>query len=196
VIDIHVSLPGGERDFSAKQLLDDFGSVVSSDVDDAGYLQDTRQWRLNWWETIWNYTVRGPYFWSGKGYGINLANDDGFQPDVVDQTLRSPHNSHITFLARSGVPGAILWIGLQFSWLGSMLAAFVKAKRSGKPRWAAFFAWLICYWVAFAVTASFDVFLENPMGAVPFWTVFGLGWGGCIVFSRQPSLDLNSLAQR
>ncbi len=191
LLDVHVSFPGAARDFSTAQFLDDFTSTVSSDDDSD--LHYTREWRLNWWQTIWDYTVEGPYFWTGKGYGINLANDDGFQTDVVDQSLRSPHNSHITFLARSGVPGVLLWVALQVTWLSTMLASFLRARRSGMRRWAALFAWTISYWAAFMTAAAFDVFLENPMAAIPFWTIFGVGWGAHLIFRRPLVSDLQPL---
>lgn len=192
-LDIHVSIPGASREFSAAQLLNNFDSTVSSDVD-VEDLQNTRDWRLDWWQKIWNYTVRGPYFWTGKGYGVNLALDDGIQES--EDLLRSPHNSHLTFLARSGVPGFLLWIALQLTWLATMLTSFLRAKRLGTVRWAELFAWVISYWVAFVTAASFDVFLENPMAAIPFWTIFGLGWGSHIVFSRYRDRSLKPLLSR
>jgi len=30
-------------------------------------------WRVNWWHTIEQYTIHGPYRWTGKGFGVNLA---------------------------------------------------------------------------------------------------------------------------
>ena len=66
-LDIHVSVPGAERDFSAAQLLDDVNSTVSTQSDAGGGLENTKEWRLNWWETIWDYTVRGPYFLDWQG---------------------------------------------------------------------------------------------------------------------------------
>jgi hypothetical protein len=190
LLDIHVTLPGGTREISAAQIFDNFGSTVSSDLDTQD-LENTREWRLQWWTKIWDYTVDGPYFWTGKGYGINLALDDGFEDP--NELLRSPHNSHITFLARSGVPGFLLWIALQLTWLSTMLVSFLRARRSGALRWAALFAWVISYWVAFVTAGSFDVFLENPMAAIPFWTLFGLGWGSYIVFSRRRAANLTSV---
>lgn len=149
-------------------------------------LEGTKDWRLNWWRHIWSYTVEGPYFWSGKGYGINLADSDGFQAGTREEPLRSPHNSHLTFLARSGVPGFLLWLALQGTWSVSMLRAHFQAKKLEWP-WSGFFAWLLTYWVAFVVEAGFDVSLEGPMAGIPFWIVFGLGWGGLIVFrARTP----------
>ena len=34
-----------------------------------------------------DYTVFGDYFWTGKGFGINLADDDGFQTTVASTTV-------------------------------------------------------------------------------------------------------------
>lgn len=187
-LNVSIPIPGSTRELSASQFVNSLDSTVSSDATtaDTGDLENTREWRLGWWRKIWDYTVRGPYFWTGKGYGLNVAVDDGYvgDDDSVASPLRSPHNSHMTFLARSGVPGFLLWITLQFTWLGTMLRSFFRAKRLGKVRWAGLFAWLISYWTAFVVAASFDVFLENPMAAIPFWTLFGLGWGAQIIFDR------------
>lgn len=192
-LDIHVAVPGVPREFSVSQLFDDFDSTVSTDAD-AGNLQNTRDWRLEWWGKIWDYTVLGPYFWAGKGYGINIAADDGYE--AIDGPLRSPHNSHLTILARSGVPGFLLWIALQLTWLATMLTSFLQARRSGMTRWAALFAWVICYWVALMTAASFDVFLENPMAGIPLWTIFGLGWGSHIIFSRCRESNLKPVLSR
>ena len=65
------------RSVSAQQLVDNVASTFgASDV--GGDLHNTRDWRLRWWNTILNYTFEGPYFWTGKGFGVNLALDDGF----------------------------------------------------------------------------------------------------------------------
>ena len=136
-------------------------------------------------ESIVNYTFWGPYFWMGKGYGVNLTISDGTAPNEnVFPGLRSPHNSHLTFLARSGVPGAVLWAILQITWAISILRAYLRARRQGGMLWARIFGWLLAYWLAFLVNACFDVSLEGPVSGVPFWTIFGLGWGACLRFAR------------
>ena len=84
-------------------------SPASSRRADSSALEGTKEFRLRWWSDIINYTINGPYFWTGKGFGINLADDDGFQV-YADHSLRAPHNGHIEILARTGVPGLILWI--------------------------------------------------------------------------------------
>ena len=61
---------------------------------------------------IINDTFHGPNFWTGRGFGLNLADEDGFAGNDLRGTapLRSPHNAHMTLLARAGVPGFFLWL--------------------------------------------------------------------------------------
>jgi len=178
---LRLRLPNRSRSISTEQFVDNLESTVGLGSG-AGDLDATRQWRIRWWTTIVGYTLNGPYFWTGKGYGVNLTVSDGVARPLDDTQLRSPHNSHITFLARSGVPGALLWLALQATWAFSMLRACRLAKRKGRSEWAKFFAWVLAYWLAFMVNAAFDVSLEGPVCGIPFWTIFGLGWGGCLKF--------------
>ena len=180
VVDLKIPTPKASREFSLSQLSNSVISMVSDTENST--LENTKKWRLMWWSKIWDYTVDGPYFWMGKGYGINLADSDAFQVGTREEPLRSPHSSHVTFLARSGVPGFILWVALQATWAGSMLISHVRARRRGLETWAGLFAWLLAYWIAFMVSAAFDVFFEGPMAGIPFWSLFGLGWGAQILF--------------
>ena len=120
---------GRARAISLTQVISNFSSVFDETGNDD--LDGSRRWRLAWWDTIINYTVDGPYFWTGKGFGINLADDDGFQVGEVDATapLRAPHNGHMEILARTGVPGIVLWILLNAVWLATMLQALIRARR-------------------------------------------------------------------
>ena len=137
-----------------------------------------------------NYTVNGPHFWDGKGFGVNLAESDGF---VVDEGgLRSPHNGHLTVLARAGVPGAVLWLLIHGAWFGGIVLAWARAKRNHQRRWVAVFAWLAGFWVACMVNASFDVFLEGPMGGIWLWSVMGIGLAAMRLQATHPDL-LNPL---
>jgi O-antigen ligase len=140
-----------------------------------GDLDDTKEWRLQWWGDIFDYTFNGPYFWKGKGFGINLAEDDGYINDAESPPLRSPHNSHLTFLARAGVPGFALWILVQLSWAGGIFAAYLRSRMRQERDWEGLFLFLLAYWVAFMINASFDVVLEGPYGGIWFWTLYGVG---------------------
>ena len=61
---------------------------------------------VEWTAGLLKYTLDGKYFWEGKGFGINLADDDGYQVEE-DSSLRDPHNGHLNILARAGVIGFI-----------------------------------------------------------------------------------------
>ena len=164
-----------DRPISTEAMVETVKSIFN--FTGVSYYDGPRQWRLDWWSKILDYTVYGDYFWTGKGYGVNLANDDGFQVFEMFQAqpLRSPHNSHLTFLARSGVPGFIVWIALQVVFGISLFRVYRKAVRAGHHDWAKLNLWVLAYWFAFMVNATFDVFLEGPQGGIWFWCVFGFG---------------------
>ena len=134
----------------------------------------TRNFRLAWWSAIVDYTVHGPYFWTGKGFGINLADADGFQP-TQDHSLRAPHNTHLTTLARMGVPGFVLWIALQVGFGSGLILALLRFRRAGDRLLAATAGWIGIYWGAMLVDTSFDPYLEGPQGGIWFWVLVGLG---------------------
>ena len=174
VFNFKISL-SGERSISTETITKAVQSIFNTTG--ISYYDGPRQWRLDWWKRIIDYTVFGEYFWTGKGYGINLANDDGFQvfEFFYEQPLRSPHNSHLTFLARSGLPGFLAWIALQIVFCTSLFRAYRKATKSRRHDWAILNLWVLAYWFAFMVNATFDVFLEGPQGGIWFWCVFGFG---------------------
>ena len=183
ITDLKVDLGVG-RELSVQGLLLNIESV-SGDTGTATR-DGSRAWRLEWWNRIIDYTVHGPYFWTGKGYGINLADADGFQV-TSDRSLRSPHNGHMTILARSGVPGIVSWAALQCTFAVSLLLASWRARRAQRRRQAAVMIWIFVYWLAFMVNAAFDVFLEGPQGGIWFWCLFGFGLA-CLELERREKI--------
>jgi len=137
-------------------------------------LEGTKQFRLAWWNKIIDYTFGGQYFWVGKGFGVNLATVDGFQ-QATDTSLRSPHNSHLSVLARMGVPAFFLWIILQGLFALLLLRAMLAHRRAGDSQLAKVAAWVLVFWTAIMVNTSFDPYLEGPQGGIWFWALFGLG---------------------
>lgn len=172
-IDLRVPLHE-RREVSVRQLFANMASVVGIEPERDTNLGATVEWRTQWWGDIIDYTVRGQYRWSGKGFGVNLADDDGYQVSE-DRSLRSPHNGHMTILARTGLPGIALWVLLHSVFAGSMLIAHLRARARGHETWARIDLWILAFWTAFMVNASFDVFLEGPMGGIWFWSLMGLG---------------------
>lgn len=169
--DVRINL-GTARSVSSEDIVLTLRSIFG-DTGTSAY-DGSRRWRLAWWSDIIDYTVFGDYFWTGKGYGINLADADGYQV-LADSALRSPHSSHLTFLARGGVPGALAWLALNMTFAILLFRAYFRARRLGQDDWAKVNLWLLAYWLAFMVNATFDVFLEGPQGGIWFWSLFGFG---------------------
>lgn len=149
--------------------------------------KETIQWRLDWWKDISAYTLAGgDYFWQGKGYGINLALDDGFSGWFANN--RNPHNGFFTVLARSGVIGASLFIALLSGVVaGSLLA--LRRQRNEEPTMARAIAWLLSLLGILFFNSCFDVYLEGPMGGIWFWSTIGL-----LGISMRPNHDAGSRA--
>jgi hypothetical protein len=147
------------RMISLSQIADNFSSIISSDID--GSLTDNKVWRLVWWAKLLNESFTIENFFIGKGLGMSLAGND---LTSVDENLRSPHNFHLTIIARFGYIIFFIWI----YWLYLLFKPLFKKQLSGKK------LGLICILLAFIINGSFDVFFEGPMGAFPFWTLVGL----------------------
>lgn len=165
---------GAQREISPQQLVENFTSIFGSVENESEGLEGTKQWRLRWWGSIVDYTFNGPFFWTGKGYGVNLASSDGFQVQE-DESLRSPHNGHMTILARSGVPGYVLWVGFLAAY-AIRLVRFVLVNQNKRPTESRYVTWLLAYLAAFVLMTAFDVFLEGPMGGIWFWALVGMGF--------------------
>lgn len=177
VINPKFTLPTSGREISPEVAIGLTKSIFI-ETDDPRFRQSTKVWRLLWWYTIIDETVFGPYFWRGRGFGENLAEAHGFlshDPEKLVRPLRSPHNSHMTVLARMGIPGLLLWIVLHAALVKRFYYGWRHARRSGDRFLEGVLAWVMCFWVAFMVNSSFDVYFEGPQGAIWFWSVMGLG---------------------
>jgi hypothetical protein len=199
LLNVEIALPslrGGDiRAVSVRQIAVNAVSIFGY----GDYQVDggTEEWRKMWWRDIVNYTLHGPYFWTGKGFGINLADADGFQviaPDSGAPLLRSPHNAHMTILARAGVPGLALWCVLIGSWLLAVGNRLGTARLAAEPVWARLFAFLLCFWVTMLVAASFDVALEGPMMGVWFWTIYGIGIAAAVLHRYEHAQAVRAYA--
>ena len=169
----HSTAVNNERALTVREAVDNVISMVASGQSEQN---NTKDWREEWWSKIIGYTIHGPYFWTGKGFGINLAKSDGFVAGSNEVApLRAPHSGHLDILAREGVPGLALWVLFLFSWLGTILRAAGRASRNGHPEWRNLLVFTACYWLASLIDASFDVALEGPMIGVWFWCQTGFG---------------------
>jgi O-antigen ligase len=163
------------RTFTVDQIADNLSSILGRGSQKSD-TEGTKEWRLIWWANIVRYTIFGPYFWTGKGFGVNLALEDG-PPGITaeESALRSPHNGNMTILARMGVPGIVLWIALNFVFVFRLFKAYRVATRSGSQFWSGVNLWIVCYWLAAFTNMSFDVYLEGPQGGIWYWSIIGFG---------------------
>jgi hypothetical protein len=148
---------------SIEQLKNNALSIFATN-NDGSSLNDNKVWRLVWWARIVDYTFFGEYFILGRGLGMSLAETDEIDHDPIEGNLRSPHSFHLTILARFGVPIFFLWL----YWM------FLHLKKIRDKNISAYMLILLSISLSFLINASFDVFLEGPMGAMPFWIFVGL----------------------
>jgi hypothetical protein len=167
-----------DRRVSSAQLVENIASIFGRSGEQA---ESTKEWREKWWNIIFDNTVRGPYFWTGRGFGVNLGFEDGFGNPHNERPLRSPHNGHITILARAGIPGAALWGVFLAAWLLALLRTMFLARRCGQPEWAGLLLFVACYATSCVINATFDVALEAPMQGIWFWCLIGFGIGTTMI---------------
>lgn len=186
IIDPKIPIPTSGRTISVEQITDNILSIIGvTKVGDPANLSETAGWRMNWWGIIIDYTFAGPHFWLGQGYGINLNVVDG---TFGSEDLRSPHNASMSVLARSGVPGFFLWLAVTVGWFVNAMIGWYHARLKNDRAWMGLWAFLIAYALAIHVNASFDVFLEGPMGGIWYWSIFGTGIAARIIQQRRPDL--------
>jgi hypothetical protein len=148
------------RKVGIEQVTQNVGSFVGASKD--ANLEDNKLWRLVWWAKILDYSFSPSYFFQGKGLGMSLSETDQVVSEEAE--VRSPHNFHLTVMARFGVPIFCIWL----FWLFILYKPMFKRHLDAKT------LLISTVLLSFIVNASFDVFLEGPMGAFPFWTWVGL----------------------
>jgi len=156
---------GGDENFQGRalgfeQVSKNLLSLFAEQED--GALTDNKLWRLAWWYKIANDALELKKGLIGVGVGPNLTLLGDVGTD--DEQLRSPHSIHLTILARFGIPLFLLWL----YW---MYLQFRRVSSKTEPGFSKIILFIL---LGFIINASFDVYLEGPMGAFPFWTWVGI----------------------
>jgi hypothetical protein len=128
------------------------------------------------WSLIYHRQVASGKLADGFGFGMNLpylVNDT--QNTTGANPLRDPHNSHYDILARTGLIGFSLWIGLWLGWYWQLIRGCRRLARRGMH--ARRQVGVLCLMVATAilVAAYFDPALEGAQVAALLWTTFAVG---------------------
>jgi hypothetical protein len=183
MLNLNLGVSAAGRAFGPNQVIENLVGAFSHTG--SGALDGTRQWREDFWNAIIDYTIFGPYFWTGKGYGINLAEDAGVPLTDIEGTARTPENSHLSLLAHSGVPGLFLWAILQSTWVVSILRVLFFARRTGRRLTTGLMTFLLAYWTTFMLYTSTGPVIESPAGGIWFWTIFGFGAAAAGIVRRD-----------
>ena len=139
-------------------------------------MEGTVKWRLSFWrELCTDVFSDSRLFWFGAGFGPNVAGEKCYNSSDIDRPNKHPHNFHVNILYRMGVAGFSIWIFMLVLFAFSVIRGIMKTSAAGDKLLFSVLVWIFCFWVMALVNASFDVYLEGPMGGILFWCVMGLG---------------------
>jgi O-antigen ligase len=94
----------------------------------------------------------------------------------------APHNSLVNLAWYLGIPGFLLFALTQAVFLFRIFHGRQSLDHVGWTHVVVFGAWL-----SLLVVASFNVILESPVGALPFWLTVGLPFGAMSTEQRLPT---------
>jgi O-antigen ligase len=125
----------------------------------------------------------------GEGFGQPLLTD-------IDETsgavTRMPHNSSLSYLARLGLIGFVIWIAFHFILIKRFINVLRQRNTCDDKRLSAFVLWLFLFYVLFMTCSLVEAPFEFPSGAVPFYFFMGFALG----LMRWHSSDKNKREHR
>jgi hypothetical protein len=170
------SVPGERRDTSVEQVTTNVASIVG--LDESEELAGTVEWRTQYWQqVIADLRSSERVLLAGVGFGPILPEryDVDAAVENPDYPLRTAHNSHLTTLARVGLPGFVLWLAVWGVWAWQLLRWIRRRPRGAWTPDVALAAWLLAALPGFLVNAFFDPTLEAPPAAIWLYTLLGIG---------------------
>jgi hypothetical protein len=121
------------------------------------------------------------HFWAhpvlGEGFGLPLTNEmDTNNGEGNSAITRTPHNSTISYLARLGVVGIIMWIAFHLCIVQRCISA-LRRRAGFDPRLSAFVIWFFLFYVLFMISSTVEGAFEFPAFAIPFFFFAGFALG-------------------
>ena len=109
----------------------------------------------------------------GEGFGLPVVN-------VIDgdngTATRTPHNSSLTYLARLGAVGFIIWIAFHVCLLSRFVYVY-RQRHSCDKHLYALLLWFFLFYVLFMVGSFVESPFEYPSHAIPFYFLMGFALG-------------------
>ena len=190
IISLNFEYGKGKRKISSAQLKTNIDSIIHPGKGPS-YLTGTTNWRLLFWRKL--VTVSANNFdrlLFGFGFGENLQTTFEMGKEEA-RPNKHPHNFTINIFARMGIFGLFTWAYLNLFYVTRLFFAYKRS--SGIKRKTAL--WLLTIWVAAITNSMFDVYLEGPMGAVPFWIFMGFGYSLIYHVSHRKNINIQSTPQ-
>lgn len=164
----------GGREISPEWMLG-YTRGIFVRTEEPEFKQSTKEWRLNLWsDMVDDLSVRSSLL-QGRGCGPNIVAELGYEREDRARPNRNPHSCHMTVLSRMGIVGFLIWVLLQGSLVFYLYKRWRRAGDAGDRFLQGVLAWVLCYWIAFMMDASFSVSLEGPHQGIWFWSILGLG---------------------
>ena len=110
----------------------------------------------------------------GEGFGQPLLTDIEENSGAV---TRMPHNSSLSYLARLGLIGFVIWIAFHFLLIKRFINVLRQRNTCDDKRLSAFVLWLFLFYVLFIICSLVEAPFEFPSGAVPFYFFMGFALG-------------------
>lgn len=131
--------------------------------------------RVGWWTGIWKQlgASYGAMLF-GMGYGMPLV-DFGYAPIGAELTVtvREPHNSYISALARLGAVGALalLWMHVQMTIV--LIKNIALCRRAGWKDLESYHLLALAWFAMVWILCFGEDGLEKPYIAIPYYLVWG-----------------------
>lgn len=123
----------------------------------------------------------------GVGFGQALLEDTD---PITGAVTRMPHDSSITYLARLGVVGFIIWVVLHLCFLQRFFVAY-RRRHSCDKRLYTLALWFFLFYIMFMIGSFVEGPFEYPSKAIPFYFLMGFGLG-VIRWHLLPSTALSA----
>jgi hypothetical protein len=175
-----IEIPGRVGPVNMSFLMQNVRSIVGKE-DEAGTAGATIDSRFDWYDQVFERIGRNPVL--GEGFGQPLI-------DFIEEggaTVRQPHNSSVTVLARLGAVGLAIWVVFHLCLMKRFIHAF-RRRRYWKGIVSDLVLWLFALYLVCMISISVQPGLEFPSGAVPFYFFVGFTLG--LIRSQVPEEEL------